>query len=888
MKKILIPFLFLVFSCSLFAQPKLTIDVSKPGAKISPTHYGIFFEDINHAADGGLYAELIRNRSFEDASTPEYWALTTLTGTTATATLETTNLLNAAQTKALKLNVSSITATSKVRLVNSGYWGINVVNGQKYTLSFFAKRDAVFNGTITASLESTAGIQYAEAVVSEVGTDWQKYTCTLTATGNDPNARFALTVKSAGIVWFDVVSLFPPTFNNRENGLRPELAQLLVDMKPKFMRFPGGCFVEGDYLSNRFQWKNTIGKIEERPGHYNLWGYRTSDGMGYHEFLQLSEDLGAEPLYVVNVGLAHNDNQTYTSNDAYVQDALDALEYANGPVTSTYGAMRAANGHPEPFNIRYIEIGNENYFGNNYGNRYLQFYNAIKAKYPTIQCIGNVAAWGTDNPTWTFSHPVDLVDEHYYRNPQWFINQYNKYDTYSRSGAKIYVGEYAVTSDCGLGNLSAAIGEAVYMAGMEKNSDVVPLNSYAPIFVNVNDRKWSPDMIDYNASNVYCTPSYYVQKLFANNIGTVNVSVNDSLCRNLNIITGSVGLGTWATKADYSNVAVTNGTGATLFSDQFANSSNWIPTSGTWSVSGGVYSQTTTSTDCRSIGKTISDSVYTYSLKARKTSGNEGFLIIFGYKDTNNFYWWNIGGWNNTQHAIEQCVNGTKSLLTSASGSVTTNKWYDVRIVISKTKALFYLDNVLVHTLNTSTPLLYTSATLDESGKQLFIKVINPANSAVTAGLDFKGLANNSISGGLSTVLTSASSADENSLTEPQKVVPVTNTIGAQNGLLSQTFPANSVTVLQLNTTVQSAVSQVKTLSAGVTVYPHMTKDYVYLKGAGDVQVPVSVYNLFGKMLLKMQIGEGDRIDLSRLASGVYIVKADKGNQTYPTKIIKE
>ncbi|MDP4270836.1 MAG: alpha-L-arabinofuranosidase C-terminal domain-containing protein, partial [Bacteroidota bacterium] len=587
---------FLAILSSLFAQPKLTIDLSKQGAKISPMHYGVFFEDINHAADGGLYAELIRNRSFEDATTPDYWTLTTTNGT-ATATIETANLLNSAQTKALKLNVSSTTSTTKAQLANTGFWGINLVKGTQYTLSFYAKRDAAFSGLITATLESTTGVQYAQTEINVTGTDWQKYTCTLTAAGNDPAARFSIIMNSAGTLWLDVVSLFPPTFNNRENGLRPDLAQLLVDLKPKFMRFPGGCFIEGDYLANRFQWKNTIGKIEERPGHSNLWGYRTSDGMGYHEFLQLCEDLGAAPLYVVNVGLAHNDYQPYTSLSGYIQDALDAIEYANGPVTSTYGAMRAANGHPEPFNIKYIEIGNENYFGNNYGNRYILFYNAIKAKYPDIQCIGNVAAWGTDNPSWTFTYPVDLVDEHYYRNPKWFINQYNKYDTYSRTGPKVYAGEYAVTSDCGLGNLSAAIGEAVYMAGMERNSDIVPMNSYAPIFVNVNDRKWSPDMIDYNASNVYCTPSYYVQKMFANNIGTVNVAVNDSLCQNYNIITGKVGLGTWSTVSDYSNVTVQNGAGTTLFSDQFANSANWTPTSGTWSVSNGIYSQTATSTD---------------------------------------------------------------------------------------------------------------------------------------------------------------------------------------------------------------------------------------------------------------------------------------------------
>ena len=881
--------LLLIFSQFAMGQSRFTIDLSKKGIAISPTHYGIFFEDINHAADGGLYAELIRNRSFEDAAMLENWTTFNQAGTTITAAVETSGLLNSAQSQALKLTVGSASASTRAGIYNSGFWGINVVNGRQYKLTFFAKCDANFTGTIKASLESSAGVKYAEASVLGLTTGWQKYTCTLTATGNDPNARFVLSTTSSGILWFDVVSLFPPTFNNRENGLRPELAQLLADMKPKFMRFPGGCFIEGDYLANRFQWKKTIGKIEERPGHYNLWAYRTSDGMGYHEFLQLSEDIGAEPLYVANVGLAHNDNQPYTALADYIQDVMDALEYANGAVTTTYGAMRAANGHPESFNIKYIEIGNENYFGDNYGNRYIQFYNAIKAKYPTMQCIGNVAAWGTDNPTWTFTHPVQLLDEHYYRSPQWFVNQYNKYDTYSRTGPKIYAGEYAVTSGCGYGNQIAALGEAVYMAGMEKNSDVVTMNSYAPIFVNVNDRKWNPDMIAYNASSVYCTPSYYVQKLFATNIGTVNIPIKDSLNQKINPITGSVGLGTWATKADYSTLTVKNSQGTTLFSEPFATTTNWSAKSGTWSVAGGIYSQTSTATDCRSIAlPVISDSVYTYSVKARKVSGSEGFLVVFGYKDGNNFYWWNLGGWGNTQHAIEQCVDGAKTAVATASGSITTNVWYDIRIEVSKKQVLCYLNDVLIHTLNNlPTSLLYTSASLDEQSKQLFVKVVNPAGSDINSTLKLNGLSTGKI-GGSAIVLASANGLDENSLAEPTKIVPVTTNLDSMGSDLNYTFKANSVTILKLNTGNPNSLPAIKKKDELLTVYPNPGRAFVSVKGDGPEVISVEFRNLIGQTVLSRKIKTGNKINISALKSGVYIVAASQGNNSCSTQMIKE
>jgi alpha-L-arabinofuranosidase len=861
------------------AQPKLTIDLNNKGIAISPVHYGIFFEDINHAADGGLYGELIRNRSFEDALTPEYWTTIYRTGASVTASLETTNLLNANQTKALKLNVTKATATARAGIYNSGFWGINIVEGHQYQLTFFAKCDTSFKGVITASLESLTGISYGETTISGLTTGWQKFSCTITPSGNNASGRLVLATNAPGIIWFDVVSLFPPTFKNRTNGCRPELAQLLADLHPKFMRFPGGCFVEGDSLSHRFQWKKTVGPIENRPGHWNLWGYRTSDGMGFHEFLQLAEDLGAKPLYVTQIGVSHTDFQPYTSLDGYIQDALDALEYANGSVSTTYGAMRAANGHPEPFNIEYLEIGNENNWGDNYANRFKLFQKAVKTKYPNIQCISNS----------TSSITEDIVDEHYYSSPDWFVSKYNLYDTYSRTGSKIYTGEYAVTSNCGQGNLSAAIGEAAFMCGMEKNSDVVVMNSYAPIFVNNNNRAWNPDMIVYNASDVYCTPSYYVQKLFANNIGTVNIPVKDSLNLKLNPIdaTGNIGLGTWLTKADYSNVLVTNSLGNAVFSESFASSTNWTPGNGTWSLTNNIYSQTSTLEDCRSIAKTqITDSVYVYSLKARKTGGNEGFLVIFGYKDSNDFYWWNLGGWGNSKHAIEQCVSGTKTILTSVTGSITTNVWYDIRIEVSSSKIMCYLNNKLIHTqYPASSRILYTSASMDESTNKLFIKVVNPTSADVSSMVSLKGAAVTGINGD-ATVLTSAGASDENSFTNPGKIVPVSSGLDTTGNSLNYNFKAKSVTVLRLNVGNGNSVQPGKTVSR-FSVYPNPATDKIFFKGPEQGNISVKIRNLTGQLIIDKQTTDGV-FDVSALKKGAYLLTARQGENSFTAKVIKD
>ncbi|HEU4752736.1 MAG TPA: alpha-L-arabinofuranosidase, partial [Armatimonadota bacterium] len=381
----------------------------------------------------------VRNRSFEDAEQPQGWSAVERGGARAALALETATPLNPAHQRSLRVELTGAPG-GEAGAANEGFWGIPVQEGARYRLSLYARAGGGFSGPLTASLEGADGRVYARERFRGLSEGWSRFTATLKSGASDPKARLVLSGAGSGTLWLDMVSLFPAeTWKRRANGLRPDLAGLVSDMKPAFVRFPGGCFCEGDRLANAFRWRKTIGPVEERPGHWNLWGYRSTDGLGYHEYLQWCEDLGAEPLFVINCGMAHEDMVPLPQLDPWVQDALDAIEYANGPVTSQWGALRAKNGHPKPFGLKYLEIGNENGWGNTlpaYEARYARFYDAIKQRYPAMQLVATTPVKG---------RPMDLVDEHFYNSPDWFLANSGRYDRYNRSGTKVYVGEYAVT-----------------------------------------------------------------------------------------------------------------------------------------------------------------------------------------------------------------------------------------------------------------------------------------------------------------------------------------------------------------------------------------------------------------------------------------------------------
>ena len=799
----------------------LNVDASREGVSISPTLYGLFYEEINHAGEGGLYAELIQNRSFEDEALPirnrrfgangegerfgghpapgtiPAWFATNSEGAECRMEITTENLLNEVQQKALCWTITKATSESPAAIANAGFWGIASNKGDTYTLTFWARADKRYKGTLNVGLQNKDDDTWcAKAKVRcRIGKKWKKYTVSFTPHTDVDYTRFVITADTPGTLYLDMVSLFPPTFKNRTNGCRKDLAEMLVALHPKFLRFPGGCFVEGTSKETAYEWKRTIGPLEERPGHYNgNWHYPVTDGMGYHEYLQLAEDLGAEPLYVVNVGIWHGGFVHHDSIGEYIQNALDAIEYANGDKSTKYGRMRIKNGHPKPFNMKYIEIGNENYQphfheqSDHYAERYIQFYNAIKARYPEMQIIGNVESWGTDYPTWRNEHPVDMLDEHYYRSPIWFAGKYHHYDNYDRKGPKIYVGEYAVTSDCGEGNLKAALGEAIYMMGMENNSDVVTMCSYAPVFVNIHDKTWMPDMIRFDAAHSWGSPSYYVQRLFAENVGTTMVASEVTQTHRSRPAKFSVGLGSWNTEVEYKDVKLTIG-------NQQKAIDNYKFGKGKWTIKNGIISQSTQTTECVAIcPEEFNATSYDLTLKARKKDGDEGFLIIFDYFNEDNFKWLNLGGWGNTLHGIETTMAASKSTTKTATGTIEKGRWYDIRIEVRDTQVRAFVDGQLIHNIEIGYPdMLYANAMIDKNSGELVVKVVNFDDIDIPLQMNIKG---GDIHTATTTLLTAESGKAENTYSAPEHVIPTSIKPSVKNG--SYTAPANSLTIWRM------------------------------------------------------------------------------------------
>jgi len=676
------------------ATAVIEVQANQPGPAISPDLYGIFFEEINCAGDGGLYAELVRNRSFEEPGRTSYWQQVTTGFATGSISADASKPLSARNVWSLKLTQTS--GGGSVGAANPGFWGMHLKAGEVYDVSLYARGAEGFTGPVVVRLENRDSSQVlSQVALGPVQAEWTHFKGELVPSATVTDGRLVVALLQPGTVWVDVVSLFPrDTFRGRTNGLRRDLGEMLSELNPAFVRFPGGCWVEGEWMTNAYRWKDTIGPIGDRATKTNLWRYMSNNGLGYHEYLQLCEDLGAAPMFVINCGMAHRDTVPLSEMEEYVQDALDAIEYANGDTNTTWGALRAANGHPAPFNLKYLQIGNEN-GGSAYDERYALFYDAIKAKYPEIQLIACV--WG-GTPT---SRPLEIIDEHYYNNPAFFANNARRYDTYSRSGPKVYVGEYAVTSGNGNGNLMGALAEAAFMTGLERNSDIVVMASYAPLFANLNHKVWNPDLIYFDNWRVALTPSYHVQKMFARNRGDVVLPVQLSVTEPLEtsrVPRGAIGVGSWNTSVEYKDVVVTSN-GVTLYQSDFsAGADEWDVYNGTWNTADGVYRQTKLTTDCRATTGSTEWSGYTIRLKARKVSGEEGFLILFNWRNDANWTWWNLGGWNNTRHAIEVCRNDSKSVLGPAvNGSIETGRWYDIRIELSGDNIRCYLDDVLVH-----------------------------------------------------------------------------------------------------------------------------------------------------------------------------------------------
>ena len=521
----LISIAFAAIAATSFAQSApimLNIQLDKPLHTVSPTLYGLMTEEINYSYDGGLYAEMVRNRTFQDHGFGgvAHWNIEHFGNSVASMAIDPEASPSTALEHSLVIDVKQADSSNRAGVRNEGYWGMALRPNTTYKGSLYAKADSADVGPLTANLiNDNTGKAMASAATPALSSEWKQYQFTLTTGTIETSSEnhLLLTVGHAGRVWIDQVSLFPPTYNNRENGNRPDLMEMMAAMHPKFLRLPGGNYLEGDQIDERFDWKNTIGPLVDRPTHRSPWNYQSSDGLGLLEFLEWSEDLKIDTVLAVYAGYSLKGDHIHPGPALvpFVEDALDEIEFATGDTTTKWGGVRAKLGHPAPFSVKYVEIGNEDWFdrSGSYEGRYAQFYKAIKAKYPQLQLIAT-APLKRMKP--------DVLDDHYYKRADEFFADVKHYDNVDRNGPKIFVGEWATREGSPTTNMGAALGDAAWMTGMERNSDLIVMASYAPLFVNVNPggMQWESNLIGYNALSSYGSPGYYAQVMFGKYLGT--------------------------------------------------------------------------------------------------------------------------------------------------------------------------------------------------------------------------------------------------------------------------------------------------------------------------------------------------------------------------------
>ncbi|MEI7900502.1 MAG: alpha-L-arabinofuranosidase C-terminal domain-containing protein [bacterium] len=805
----------------------LCVNLLEEKAPVSPTLYGIFMEEISHAFDGGIYAELIQNRSFEEGVLPPGlklvqkpdgglkmeldklpdgvptnrwdmpwpwfmgmgwdtnraligWSLRQQGGGKGEMKLTEANPMNAASSRSLELSLSA-EGDGGVDLINSGYWGINVQAGTAYDLKVFV-RPGTFKGEASVMLEGADGKTLAVQKLGALrpGKAWQKLTAKLNATGTDPQARFVLRLRGSGQLQVDWVSLFPPTYKNRPNGLRPDLAKHLEALKPSFIRYPGGCYVEGYSWAQAPDWRKMVCPPEERPGMWGYWQYRSTDGFGYHEFLQFCEDVGADGLYVAFAGMTcHPDNNWPLDQiDPVIQQTLDAIEYAVGPATSKWGAARAKMGHPKPFPLKYVEIGNEHPPAL-YGDYYKKFRTAIKAKYPSMSVImsmywsglnpGAIARAGDDN--------IDMVDEHSYKPSGWIRTNFDYFDKYPRKPWKIYVGEYAHHHNSG--DWSAAMDDSVYLMMLERNGDLVKLASYAPLFVNVNHRSWGVNLIEFDSSRSFAHASYYMQKVFGETRPDVNlataVDVRPKPDADRPLFAGRFGLGSWNTLNEFKEFRIYDPDNTLVFSDDFANGEHWdTPGIGQWKAESGVMKQTDPNRGPTSLFLKQDLKVGRVTLKARRVGGNEGFLMFFNASGPERYMFCNYGAAGNQFSAIQ----GTPAdgIATKGGGDIQgpieKDRWYEISLVLTKNSAEMLLDGKRVSRVEADAlPAFFATAGYQQKDKTVVVKATNYNKKPMRVDVRIDG-AKSVGAKGRHIVMRSEKPDDENTLDNPLRIVP--------------------------------------------------------------------------------------------------------------------
>ena len=798
----------------------LSINADEELHDISELLFGIFFEDINFAADGGLYAEKVVNRSFEYT---EIAANDQLYGWNTVGNAEIAVILNDSENYLNENNVNFLViknnSGAKAGIENRGFLdGMAIEENENYNISFYAKASD-YCGKFTVRL-AVDGESVAEKIlIAEISDEWSKYNLSITSPVTATKGVTLQLLIDDGEACFDMISMFPEsTFKGRENGMREDLGTKLQELQPKFLRFPGGCIIEGYDDDTAYDWKDSIGVDENREpllfnGTYgdvaarkqgiNLWTNiaATDDplpsfmtyGLGFYEYFLLAEDIGALGVPVLNCGLfcqmrGKGPVDMYTEEfQRYIDDMFDLIEFCRGDETTTWGKVRIAMGHEEPFELKYICIGNENE-GEVYFERYSAFleeFNKAKAENPDLyEGLELIYSAGTDDatsgtqylPSYEYAkkeldkresdNALDFAgatDQHYYNDPIWFFRNADYYDedNYSRDvasmtdtiyggGINVFLGEYAARSN----RLEAALAEAAYMTGLERNGDIVTMAAYAPLFGQLTATHWSPDLIWFNNHQVTGSISYYAQKLFSVNQGTkvlehslTGAEIDEGA------VTGKVGVGTWYTTAEFDNLVITdNNTGKVLAKDNFSIKNmciNWkTPTDGEWAIKNGKLNQTSEWMEYNNTGSvayfgddTWTD--YTYSIEATKTGGGEGFLIHFGVKDTENNYFWNIGGWGNTRSVVQKIENNIKTeiLATNTDFTVETGRTYKIDIKVSGSLVEGYIDGELQFTYDFDDDAYadcYSVVSTDDTG-DIIVKLVNITGEAKVVAVDLNG-----------------------------------------------------------------------------------------------------------------------------------------------------
>ncbi len=824
---------------------------------ISDILYGLFLEDINHAVDGGLYAEMIKNRSFE------YGSLATGGSkhgylTTDTSVVDFKIVNGSTDGTALNENnpqyaIVTNSGSDYQGFYNNGYLdGMAVEEGKEYKFSIYLKGLEGYKGPVKVALKDKDGTEIAGGTIDTIKNEWWKYELTLKANATVNKKLGCYVMIEKGSVAVDMVSLFPvETYNNRENGLRADLVKYLEELNPKFLRFPGGCVIEGKTLESAYSWKDsignglefvvngekTVGDVAVRPQGIDIWAnlngasthpYYVTYGVGFYEYFLLCEDLGCLGVPIVNAGMTcpiQSQNYTVVPTDSaefkqYVQDALDLVEFCKGDASTKWGAVRIAMGHAEPFDLKYVGIGNEQWQEEYYQHYALfkeAFDKAAKERpelYGDIELIvangpasGDRFGWNKVNANGGLEY-AGLVDEHYYQTPSWFLSNVHRYDKYNRETTPVFLGEYAAKSN----NWEAGLAEAAFMTGIEKNADIVKMACYAPLFGNSTDVQWTPDLIWFDNDEVWGSTNYYVQQIFSKNVGTTMLDASLKLTtEGYNGLSGRVGIGTWATSATFDNLKVVSNTDkSVLYEEKFDNDKNRTDFSvngGKFTIKDGVMKQTNTASpandktgDTAFVGD-ASWTNYTYTLEATKTGGDEGFLIPIAVTDENNFIFWNLGGWNNTVSCLQIVSDGSKSDQvegTVMDTNIKTGKTYELKIIVEGTNIKCYMNNFkMVDYDYESSNSLFESTSFDEKTGDMIIKLVNVSNSEKIVKFDIKNFANMNTTADV-TQLSASNTIVTNSVVKPDAISPKTSTLTVSEDF-EYNVPKYSVTVIRIH-----------------------------------------------------------------------------------------